>query len=105
MVAIFQDDPLFNWFLHSTPETKRLPHLQLLVEGILRASAIGGGVFTEIGGFGASAAILPPGCKPDGVLTVLRAVPLTTAFSLGLQVLGVTSPRIPIFEPDIRFRY
>ncbi|KAI0170226.1 hypothetical protein BJ166DRAFT_515420 [Pestalotiopsis sp. NC0098] len=88
MVSIFQDDPLFNWFLHSTPETKKLPHLQLLIEGILRAASIGGGLFTEVGGFGASAALLPPGCKPDGVLTVLRAVPLTTAFSLGLQVLG-----------------
>ena len=89
MVSIFGDDPVYNWFLYSTPETKRLRHLQVLIEGIIKAAAIADGVFTEINGWGASAVLIPPGCKPDSPLTVLRAGLVPAAIRLGPQPLKV----------------
>ncbi|KAF7514604.1 hypothetical protein G7054_g15169 [Neopestalotiopsis clavispora] len=87
MVSIFGDDPVYNWFLYSTPETKRLRHLQVLIEGIIKAAAIADGVFTEINAWGASAVLIPPGCKPDSPLTVLRAGLVPAAIRLGPQPL------------------
>lgn len=90
MASVFGDDPVFNWLLHNTPREKKDDQLLKLMQGMLQAAAIGGGSIYEVNDWGASAAILPPGRKPDSLLPVLRAGLIPALLALGVPACKVS---------------
>jgi hypothetical protein len=89
IASVFQDDPLFNWILHNNPNEKKSDLLSQLIHGMLRAAALSGASIYEVGVWGASAVILPPGHKPNGLLTALKAGLVPAVVSLGVPACKV----------------
>ncbi|KAI0127048.1 hypothetical protein BJ170DRAFT_427047 [Xylariales sp. AK1849] len=85
MTAIFQDDPVFNWFLYSTPDSQHGAHLAVLVRTIVKACALDGGYITEVGDWAASAVAMPPGRKADGFINAFQAGLVPVMITLGIS--------------------
>ncbi|KAH6648685.1 hypothetical protein BKA67DRAFT_648684 [Truncatella angustata] len=85
MAAAFLDDPIYNWFLYTTPDHKYQAHLLAMIHAVVKVTTIAHGYITEAGGWGSSAAFCPPGYSPDGVVTILQARLIPTVIKLGFS--------------------
>lgn len=85
IVPMFEDDPIYTFFLCSKPEVTRKRDLHLLLYPMMKSCALNDSHLIEAGDWAACAILLPPGRKADGIMTLLRVAILPT-MELGLSV-------------------
>ncbi|KAK9802391.1 hypothetical protein SCARD494_00324 [Seiridium cardinale] len=83
MASVFDDDPVYNWFLCNAPDAQRQQNLLSMIQAMVKATVVAGGHIVEAGDWGSSAAFCPPLCEPDGALTILRAGVISAMVKLG----------------------
>ncbi|KAL7009393.1 hypothetical protein EMMF5_001024 [Cystobasidiomycetes sp. EMM_F5] len=85
IVSAFGDDPAVRYITRRFQEPQRLEYLPHYMRALVKAGGLNGGIFDEIGNWGATAIWMPPGKRVDNPLTLLPAGMLGVLYNIGLK--------------------
>jgi hypothetical protein len=101
LIPVFDDDPVYNWFLHTTPEVKHECHYKLLIQAIVKTCGLGGAHIMQAGDWGSCAVLIPPGGKADGLWNIIQAGMVPAALTVGIPACKVVRLlTLPEFLPS-----
>jgi hypothetical protein len=75
---------VITYLLHTLPLAKRASYLPNYFAALLKAAALNGGTFEEVGDWKSCGVLIPPGSRVDNFWTLLPAGFLGVAWTLGV---------------------
>lgn len=83
MTPAFRGDPLYRYFMCTTPQEKHQEVLKKLFRIFISQGALNGGIFMEVGDYGSCGVLLPPGTAVENPWTLPRAGVPGGIFTIG----------------------